>query len=296
MRLAKRWAAKGAAAAGLVCLAMAAAPAVASAQVTAEWDTTLDRDKFITTVTSITTTEPFNYCEVYVYDIARNSYDPTSADPAKNTPSATSLSQRIEETSPPIPGQGTVLTNAPGATAVSRPLPNGTFWVILKCKEGANTAYQHIGLPKKFTITNSSVMRCGGKRATIVSTYSREEINGTPGDDVIVAYDGRHTINGGGGNDRICVFGGGDDIINGGEGNDYIASGEANDTIDGGPGRDIIRGGAGNDTIGGGDGNDMVFGGAGDDTLDGGAGRDIAKGDAGTDSCVAELRSRTCES
>jgi len=84
---------------------------------------------------------------------------------------------------------------------------------------------------------------CGGRRATIVGTNSRDVIKGTDGPDVIVAGGKRDLIHGLGGNDRICG-GTGDDAIYGEDGNDRLFGDEDQDFLVPGPGHDRIVGGA----------------------------------------------------
>lgn len=64
--------------------------------------------------------------------------------------------------------------------------------------------------------------------------------------------------------------------LDGTAGDDVLLAGAGNDTLNGGLGRDVLVGGEGNDTLYGGGGNDLLIGGAGNDLLDGGAGIDTA--------------------
>ena len=73
-----------------------------------------------------------------------------------------------------------------------------------------------------------AVLRCAGRRATIVGTARRDVLRGTRRADVIVAR---------GGNDRIRA----------GRGNDLVCGGAGNDRLFGGPGKDRCLGGAGRD-------------------------------------------------
>ena len=73
------------------------------------------------------------------------------------------------------------------------------------------------------------------------------------------------TIDGSGGNDTILA----------GNFDDLIIGGNENDSIDGGGGDDTIYGGGDNDSILGGSGADSLFGNGGQDTLDGGDGDDF---------------------
>jgi Ca2+-binding RTX toxin-like protein len=125
---------------------------------------------------------------------------------------------------------------------------------------------------------------CFGERATIVGNERDNEINGTPGRDVIVAGGGSDVVHGQGGNDLICGGTGEDGGLYGDAGNDRIHAGKSERTS-------ILYGGRGNDPLydepGGGDGQKM-FGGPGDDflkagdsngtyndELDGGPGNDV---------------------
>jgi Ca2+-binding RTX toxin-like protein len=132
----------------------------------------------------------------------------------------------------------------------------------------------------------SATPSCFGEPATIVGTGDDDEVVGTRGDDVIVAFGGWDRVEGRAGDDRICV-GGGEDFVRGGAGADRILGSGGSDTVHGGPGPDRILtgagavealfGGAGDDRMFGGAGSfDGLIGGAGDDLLDGGGGRDIA--------------------
>lgn len=138
-------------------------------------------------------------------------------------------------------------------------------------------------------IENGAPPDCFGVPATIVGTNLADALNGTAGDDVIVAGDGADVINGGGGNDRICSDAG-DDVVNGNDGQDFVLGGSGADLINGGADNDILVGnpGAGSnddggDTINGAAGDDFLDGWFGDDVLDGGPGNDQLRGEAGID-------------
>src|SRR5215211_5314189 len=100
----------------------------------------------------------------------------------------------------------------------------------------------------------TTLTTCYGLTPTITGTVDTGElIDGTAGDDVIVAGAGDDTINGNGGHDTICA-GGGNDFVNAGDygsssivagedGDDDIATGAGNDYIDGGRGTDQCDGG-----------------------------------------------------
>lgn len=136
----------------------------------------------------------------------------------------------------------------------------------------------------------------------IFGTQRAERLVGTPGNDLIFAFEGSDVVRGGGGDD--CIVGGpGSDSLQGEGGNDIIFGNEGSDSLQGGAGADRLFGGDGSDSLQGGDGNDYaegnagsdgLSGGAGNDTLIGGAGSDGATGNAGTDTCVAESKS-SCE-
>jgi uncharacterized protein len=141
---------------------------------------------------------------------------------------------------------------------------------------------------------------CLGRDATIVGTAGDDRIEGTRGDDVILAHGGDDRIDADRGDDVICagrgddrvdggdgddeVDGGrGDDRVEGGDGDDWIDAGRGDDRVEGGDGDDEIDGGRGDDRLDGGDGDDQIDGGRGDDRLDGGDGRDQLDGGPGDD-------------
>jgi Ca2+-binding RTX toxin-like protein len=108
---------------------------------------------------------------------------------------------------------------------------------------------------------------CMGLPATISGTG---DIDGTPGDDVIVGSPDEDRIDGGGGNDRICAL----------EGNDQISV--SGGGADAGPGDDRIRavGTLGNELFGG-PGNDPITA----KSLPGGLGEDTCKAKPGVPDC-----------
>ncbi|MEX2236759.1 MAG: calcium-binding protein [Dehalococcoidia bacterium] len=100
--------------------------------------------------------------------------------------------------------------------------------------------------------------KCQGKTATIYNLFG--DIDGTPGDDVIVGSFASDTIRGMGGDDTICGGGGSDMIF----GDSTLADG-GNDVMVGGADDDQLWGMAGNDSYLGGPGSDEVVLGAIDD-------------------------------
>lgn len=162
---------------------------------------------------------------------------------------------------------------------------------------------------------------CDGRIATIVS--SAANINGTAGNDVILATGtAGQTIRSGGGNDLICastgpdrifagdgndtvIGGNGSDTIDAGTGNDIVDAGFGSDNVDGGmgfdsivsgPGADTVRGGPGNDQITGGGSSDVLMGGTGIDRIDGGNHADMLVGGTGNDLLTAGTPGDTCAS
>ncbi|MGS0687805.1 S8 family serine peptidase [Nakamurella sp. GG22] len=137
--------------------------------------------------------------------------------------------------------------------------------------------------------------QCFGVPATIVGSINGETINGTAGNDVIVAGDGNDVINGLGGNDRVCA-GNGNDTVNGGPGADFVLGDPGADTINGDADDDTLVGNAGGgdvndtgDTINGGTGNDFIDGWVGNDRLDGQDGNDTLLGADGNDRLIGRL-------
>ncbi|QNI02547.1 heme peroxidase [Halomonas sp. SH5A2] len=120
-------------------------------------------------------------------------------------------------------------------------------------------------------------------------------IQGTEGNDRIVAGGGDDTVRGGAGDDRIEA-GYGVDKVDGGEGDDIITNSgtdigavdmfkgdEGNDVIHGGSGMALIFGGRGKDFLVTGPDGSEIRAGMGDDFLLGGDGMDILFGNEGND-------------
>lgn len=138
---------------------------------------------------------------------------------------------------------------------------------------------------------------------TIIGNNRANNIEGTPGDDIICGLNGNDVINGLEGNDQIHgnngsddLFGGlGDDTLYGGNGSDYLSgydddNDDLNDAelddqdpetddsdedwLEGGNGKDDLSGGPDDDKLLGENGKDNLNGGDGFDTVDGGNGKD----------------------
>jgi Ca2+-binding RTX toxin-like protein len=130
-------------------------------------------------------------------------------------------------------------------------------------------------------------------------------VNGTAGDDTIVASQTGHTtsysVNGvnssatGVVKMMVYALAGHDSVtlneltqpayVDGGDGNDTINAGTANGAVwlVGGKGNDNMQGGRNNDLLQGGEGNDTLIGGPQDDVIEGGSGDDVLRGNGGND-------------
>jgi Ca2+-binding RTX toxin-like protein len=150
-----------------------------------------------------------------------------------------------------------------------------------------------------------SVLTCFGAPATIVGTERDDQINGTPGNDVIVTLGGADSVVAGAGDDRICTGDGadgvlaqaGNDSIDGGTDPDgvfyFTATGPVNVNLETGvatgDGRDTLVGIENvtasdfDDTIVGNAEINVLFGEGGRDRIDGGAHSDALLGGPGDD-------------
>jgi Ca2+-binding RTX toxin-like protein len=131
---------------------------------------------------------------------------------------------------------------------------------------------------------------CFGEGPTIVGDAESNDIQGTTGDDVILALGGHDTVHGMDGDDLICGGSGPDIGLYGDAGNDKIDAGgsERASILYGGEGDDLLYeapgggdsqemfGGPGNDTLKAGDSNGTY-----DDVLDGGPGNDVMEHGSG---------------
>jgi hypothetical protein len=118
----------------------------------------------------------------------------------------------------------------------------------------------HLRLPAPGTLD----MRGNGDDITSV-----EALDGTTGDDVIIA------------DDRVDPATGDGWIIFGQDGNDRLVAGDAGGHLLGGNGNDTLTGGIGDDSLDGGDDNDTLDGGVGADHLNGSDGDDTLRSDDG---------------
>ena len=101
----------------------------------------------------------------------------------------------------------------PAHVAAALPLPRPTG---VRRSDGAALVVDVGGFT---ALSDNSTTKCHGVPATITGTSAAQTINGTAGNDVIVALGGGDTGNGG------------DDIFCGGPGNDRITTGTGNDLI-----------------------------------------------------------------
>jgi Ca2+-binding RTX toxin-like protein len=136
------------------------------------------------------------------------------------------------------------------------------------------------------------------------------EIDGTPGPDILQGTEAEDRMHGFAGGDVLsglqgddCLFGGrGNDRVLGNVGDDVLVGGRGADVVRGSGGDDVIRGSRGPDALKGGDDRDLVVGGSGADVLDGGRGddrllardgvRDIVRCGGGRDQVTADRRDK----
>ncbi|CAK16632.1 retention module-containing protein [Pseudomonas entomophila] len=205
------------------------------------------------------------------------------------------------------------LVNTDNATGNSKAAENYKLSLVVDYSNAVNEVVHDT-----YTVSDG---HGGSATGNVDITYQPGHVlDGTAGDDVLLAGSGDNTLNGGAGND-VLVAGTGNDHLYGGEGNDLLIAGPGNDLLDGGPGSDTVsfaKAGAGvvvdlghagaqntvgagvdtltsienligseyNDTLIGNGGDNVLTGGAGDDTLTGGGGNDTfvwQKGDSGHD-------------
>lgn len=131
-------------------------------------------------------------------------------------------------------------------------------------------------------------MRTHGKPNSNKGRKTRDSVQPTDGDDVLVGRNKADVVSGGLGNDTMSGKGG-NDRLSGDAGNDVLKGDQKNDALDGGEGDDQLFSGVGNDILTGGLGNDVLFGEAGKDNLVGGEGNDQLNGGQGKDSLYGNL-------
>ena len=127
--------------------------------------------------------------------------------------------------------------------------------------------------------------------------YTKLELVGTDGHDVIIGRKIGETIKGKDGGDTMYLeagndtgYGGdGDDAIFGDAGDDHIYGESGDDRADGGTGNDVIYGGHGDDDLSGNEGNDTIYGEENDDEIQGGDGSDHLEGNDGDDMVAGGL-------
>lgn len=197
----------------------------------------------------------------------------------------------------PIPATfpGSAQTNVTlfaGAYSVSQSGPAGYSSTLSPGCSGTIAPGETATCIASFDDLPPAVPACDGKPATIVAAPGQAVVQGTPGDDVIVALVGSHSVRGRDGDDTICT-GPGADLVEGGAGRDRIIDAGGKNTVRGDGGNDTIVTGSGSDEIAGGNGNDTVYAGGGDDQVDGGSGRDTITTGAGSDRIDAGAGSDT---
>jgi Ca2+-binding RTX toxin-like protein len=137
----------------------------------------------------------------------------------------------------------------------------------------------------------ASAPKCPGHesdpRNQVVGTPGDDVLTGTTAGDVICGLGGNDTINGRGGND-LLLGGSGNDVLTGRGGNDTLVGGGGNDSAAGGSGADSVQGRGGSDTLSGGGGKDTLLGGHGADVLRGGDRADVLRGNGGNDRLYGE--------
>ncbi len=137
-----------------------------------------------------------------------------------------------------------------------------------------------------YTVRDAQGGESSGTATIRVDGYTEYNVvEGTDGNDTLVATDRKDMIEAGSGNDTVLA-GDGNDMVDAGAGNDRVVAGDGNDVVEGGAGNDVLMGGGGNDALNGGAGNDQLNGGTGNDTLNGGTGNDVLSGGAGNDTFV----------
>ena len=179
---------------------------------------------------------------------------------------------------------GIAVTNAQAAAAFS--VVDGKLVVDPSSAFAALQDDQQATVTLSYTVRDANGGEAKGTTTVKVDGYTEYTIvEGTGGNDVLVAGDGKDMLDGDAGDDTLLA-GGGNGMVDAGAGNDRVVAGDGNDIVEGGSGNDVLMGGAGNDALHGGAGNDTLNGGSGNDTLNGGAGNDVLTGGSGGDTFV----------
>jgi hypothetical protein len=148
--------------AGLSALALVGSPALSSAEVTGTANVTVSGSKITTTVTGLSTTKAFDYCEGTVYR-----GDATVLD------KSTKVGQSFYITGAELV-KGQILTNASGA-GTSADFAQGEYQVRTKCKEVGDTDYQDPAPAARVTITEDPAVVPGFGS---LEDFFRDALNG----------------------------------------------------------------------------------------------------------------------
>ena len=179
---------------------------------------------------------------------------------------------------------GLALTNAQAATAFS--IVDGKLVADPSSAFMALEDEQNAMVTVTYTVRDAQGGESTGTASIKIDGYTEYNVvEGTDGNDTLVATDRKDMIEAGNGNDTVLA-GDGNDMVDAGAGNDRVVAGDGNDVVEGGAGNDVLMGGAGNDALSGSAGNDQLNGGTGNDTLNGGTGNDVLTGGAGADTFV----------
>lgn len=179
---------------------------------------------------------------------------------------------------------GIALTNAQAAAAFS--IVDGKLVADPSSAFVALEDEQNALVTVTYTVRDAQGGESSGTATIRVDGYTEYNVvEGSDGNDTLVATDRKDMIEAGNGNDTVLA-GEGNDMVDAGAGNDRVVAGDGNDVVEGGAGNDVLMGGAGNDALNGSAGNDQLNGGTGNDTLNGGTGNDVLTGGAGNDTFV----------